>query len=668
MGKKKNKAWTIAFAILIVVALGIFVYNKMFSLITPIDDYNLLTDQDNPTICQISPSISWGCTSTQHCFPTKTCEFSSWSGLVTLESDNGLSDYGKSQISGTELHMKLEGDTYKVPVKVTTKDTFKGRLFRQDITIFSEGTTTITYTMKDKQLFITNIIGPIQTPSSSQPNIQTGLFELIPDFLDSNLVTVKWQGIKKAEINLSDVNKNESFITVTVTGNYVLLENSRFKYEDGNCKIEDDEFVVSDEFYGAGCFNIIDFDKPVNRFCSFDYPAVKRSLIASVIISDITGTTTQKLAHLETICVPENTILSVPYITDFVEGIGEKRCNTGEYWSLKNKTCTKLIWDKPDVIETIRDVKFIEKSSDQITFKNSIDIGSIQLVSSNLEYTCDKSSSATISEVTKLCWSTTVNYKGKDYKFTENEQLLDLDQYFSLQFYPDGSYDEGTQSIRTGWSNNFVLSVKDRSFLTIIPVTKNDVLSDFFTLPNKIKNIDFILSNKLTNFADTQSGINIKITKYLNFNQVTSEQPFAIAFGNVSYKVVGDSTELGEVLYEITPFVKIDQNKIVGNQVYSYNYKVVTELPGNVTVINDTIYLDKIIKEYVDRNITILVNTSSDDRKNESKIEELNTKCQALNCEQTFIEIYKNVGYIVLVIFIILTTVYFIKNGKGRKK
>ena len=708
MSKKKKSRKILIITLVSLIILGSLIYlGKFFSIepAVPDDDYVLYADQDNPVSCIATVSgddCTYDGVGEPPCFNTDFCEFPKWiatSQLEAYELGSPIKDF--SRIFGTELNMTLCSTTYRGhPATLLSKDSFKGKYFRTNFYIQATTLERVTNFQlfyvsgvhsqpgefdKSIPIFSTSITGQDAFPSTRS---DYGLISLEPSFADKNIVRFYYKGLYVNSINISSLPDNDTRIYIKVTGgaydiSCARIEKPRFEYEFG-CQFEPDEVVVHDSFLGPGNVNITMLNAPIEQFCTDEYPAILRNFTAG-IKQDIRGDVTKTFARYENFYVPDGLELVVHYITDFREGIAE-RCPIGKSWSIKNKTCQQVVYEAPDIIEVIRDTKYITISTNQTSFSNSIDIGKLKITSSGLSYNCDKTTGYTAPQPKNECWTTSANYNNNNYNFGFSEQEIDLDNTFKLQFFAEGRWDEGAQSLKDS-NTNFVLTLKNRDFLTITPITKKDLITDFFILHNTPKKLEFTIKNNLTNFTNLQSGFNIKKTKMLMFSQSILEEQKDLLVGETNYSIDVDTSELGEIIYEITPYIKIGNMKFTDNQAIVYNYKVVIELPDNVVVVNNTIFLNQTvtIKEYIDRNVTILVNaTAKNDTVliNETKkdecvkatlakgfaLTEVEQECEDEKVLPQIFGKYTTAGYIIIGVVIVFVILITFRNVLKRRR
>jgi len=283
--KKKNKNLLLIVTAILIISL-IFIYGQFF-VVSSLDDYTFLTDTNNPINCAI-PTVTSCTGGSLHGHQTNNCEFPRWTAQTDIEFSRGCepcpgcttTDFGHSEITGTELSIKLSGT--KSYAEIQTKDSFYGKKFRTTINA-KRGRFKISLTSPSTGKTVVLFETEIQIETCCSPERITksfpeeAAFEFFPDFLDNNMINVLWKGLNVTRVNIAGFNKSDTQIVIRASGSRltgfdVTIDSPRFK-EEYNCRIEDDEVVVADKFVGPGVVNRSSLTYTPLHFCKDNYPA-----------------------------------------------------------------------------------------------------------------------------------------------------------------------------------------------------------------------------------------------------------------------------------------------------------------------------------------------------------------------------------------------------------
>lgn len=361
--------------------------------------------------------------------------------------------------------------------------------------------------------------------------------------------------------------------TLSLRGGYVEIDHLKFR-PFFNCEVESDEVIIKDTF-SEGSFTINDLSFRPLKFCSDSFPVIIRDTEKG-ITSDLRGDITKNIARGEHIQVPEGRVYSVGYIADYQKGMQE-RCALDTAYNTQKKRCEKYIEEKEDVIEVVREVKFIEVGNEEIIFENEAKIGDTVLTSGKPEFVCQSENSESAPNPQESCWLIPISYQGQDYKVQWGKEQQ-LNSYVKTTPYTNARFKDG--SVESIFTNTLKISLLNKEFLDVNPVK-----SPYFVIKDQPFIVNLTIDNKLANFED--AGVKIDVNNILLNKKTTQLSQFPIKLGDNNYAFSEDSSQFGKFEYKITPFVKIGGKYIFDDQELTYNFEVVDEIPkeGEVTLI-----------------------------------------------------------------------------------
>lgn len=428
------------------------------------------------------------------------------------------------------------------------------------------------------------------------------LYELIKDIDRPDVYIVKKNAERLKEINLNGqpgiLNiESRSGETCGIYGgtdsSTVIVDyiKSRPYY---NCNVENDEVVVRDRFKsGSFAFSQERCGNATNcrgltftpvKFCLYSYPPIKRSFTEQGIRADIMGQYLTQLTRGEQIVVPENTYIEISYIVDYFEGIKEP-CAIDEIYDIEQQTCVKGIFEAPDNFDAVRELKLIQVGNNQVTFKNTLQIGDKQVTTTRPTYLCgNKDQNWNAPKPSSDCWQTIVSYDGNEWVVNDGA-IIELSPFLKLNIYIGAHWDADEQKVDR-YENTGILTL-DKEALKIIP--KED--KQLFLLFGEQKYIEFDFKNELANFNQDQAGFYVVRTTDLLSQQTSTMRPYAISIGTNPQKIEVDTQEYGEVLYTILPYIKLGSETFFDEEMLIHNYIIVPEQPPNTVIINDTMYM-----------------------------------------------------------------------------
>lgn len=379
-----------------------------------------------------------------------------------------------------------------------------------------------------------------------------------------------------------------------------------------NCILDSNEVWVRDRFAEGTTFDITDLKYTPTKFCLDSYPAVLRDLDLGVRVA---GDVTKSMVLGEAVTVPANSYIEVSYATLYQAGIME-RCGLGEVWNNNKSVCEGVLVETEEVYVIIREHEYIIVGSNQHYFTNNLVIGDKSITSGQPDFVCDGTSIREAggdcniaqyecnekevciydSGVYKCkgtepenwnapepqgCWQVDVTFDGITYTMQDSE-TISLNQYLDLTLYIDGHYDYITDRVDS-YTNNYVLTLKNRDFLQMQAMQGTE--SDYWVILNDNKNMCFQLSNDLANFNSNQAGFYNKYTRFLLQSQGTEYIQTDLPLGSGTTCIPVDTTQLGEIMYEITPYFYLGNDRYFDNEKITYTYNIVNEIPTNVTII-----------------------------------------------------------------------------------
>jgi len=363
-----------------------------------------------------------------------------------------------------------------------------------------------------------------------------------------------------------------------------------------NCNIEADDQPIRDDFTEGSIINISTLTYPPTTFCKDNYPAVLRSLTDGGSRADVRGEITDLIAKGKSFTVPKDTILSIQYVADYKQDMGE-RCTLGSAYNTKTKKCVQVVEEQKDVIKVIRDVVYIQNitviqnttivkekqnikevyaltiGANQIVLKDSADIGDKSISLSKQEFSCQAEGEVfSAPNPRETCWKgTIINLFGIN-KVLSWGDTTDLNEYLSVRYIGDARYDKDVGIVDE--NKRFLITLKDKSFITTKALKGSDLEKDYYTEINTPKAMKFEITNKLSNFNEDQSGFKIIKTKGLIFIQTSELKAESIKKGTVQYELDVDTSQLGEITYVIQPYVSIGGNKIFDDEVLVFNFYI----------------------------------------------------------------------------------------------
>jgi len=359
-----------------------------------------------------------------------------------------------------------------------------------------------------------------------------------------------------------------------------------------NCDIQNDETVVRDRFIDAQTISIKDLSYEPIRVCVKQLPTTLRSLTEQGITSDELGTLVKDLSEGKSFTLQDKQVLDIIYITDYLEGMGERCGALDSAYSNKAKKCVKFINEEVDVITIIRESVFREIGSQDVQFTDNLDIGDKPLKSSGLSFTCSSTSNVDTTQKPE-CFKTTITFNGQSFDFNSLEKK-NINPSLRLEYIPEGFYDVENNKIESV-KNNFILHFNNFDFFTIMPILEPDK-DDYYSLLNQKKELKFKLTNTLSNFQN--SGFNVVKRKDFTGEEISELliYPFSQS-DNQEFVLNPDTSAYGAYIYRLLPYIVLNNKKIFIPKESIYNYKVVTEFPKEIIILNQTSFIEKIVEK-----------------------------------------------------------------------
>lgn len=345
-----------------------------------------------------------------------------------------------------------------------------------------------------------------------------------------------------------------------------------------SCEIQQDEVLVKDTF-SAGQFGYSDLSFKPFKFCTTDFPVLIQE-VGTGVTSDKRGDITTKLSYREPIIVPEGRIYIVGYIADYSNGMKE-RCSVGQSYNTKLGKCEQYATEESDIIEVVREVKFIEVGKNEFTFTNSGSIGDLSISSSAPKFTCSDTY-ATAPNPNEGCWNIPVTAGNGAFNPIYGKEFLIKTGIVGKAF---------TEAV---WENGIL---RNNKYTNTILVTINDLFDvipsfdkAYFVNQNEEAYLYLTIDNKVANFKD--AGVKIVIDNKLLNTEETKFVSFPITLGENTYKIKKETGQLGQFEYKITPFVTISGKNVFDNQQVTYSYEVIQKVtPQELIVKNEQITL-----------------------------------------------------------------------------
>lgn len=383
-------------------------------------------------------------------------------------------------------------------------------------------------------------------------------------------------GVESKSIIISEQNVTFAYEFYILNG-YVIIKDLQSR-PFFNCQVEDDEIVIKDEFIGSQEIDINDLSYHPIKFCTDSFPVLIRD-ISKGLTPDLRGDITRQLAQGEKINIPEGRVYTIGYIADFIEGIHTK-CPLGFAW--KKGKCEQYIIEKQDIVEVIRDVRFIEVGIQEVLFTNSGKIGDTTLNSGKPIFSCGNEVKATDSENApdprEECWNIPISYKGE--KVAKYSSMLDLDSYFSVTPFTVARYKQGV--VQDGYMNTLILKIK-KSFLDV----KAKKETPYYFIFNSPQKLCFNIVNNANNFPS--AGARVKVQNKLLNEEETKFITFPIQKGQNDYCLDLNNNQIGKFEYNINPYVEIGKKNIFDDQSAVYTLEVVQKIPQETIIINETL-------------------------------------------------------------------------------
>jgi len=406
------------------------------------------------------------------------------------------------------------------------------------------------------------------------------LFEIVPDVLNPEIVTIYLDGGMVKTITIPSPYHPKLVLKAGGDRNFVELQEVRYKplY---SCEVENDEVVIRDVFTEGSIVTINELTYPPVKFCLDSYPAVLRSFTEEGVATDLQGKITRQLAGGESVTVPLDSTLAIHYIADFREG-QVLRCGVDEAYDIKSGVCVKVVSEAPDIVEVVRDIILVEVGGREKVVESRVVIGDYSLTAGIPSFSCrnEVMGNVMIPNPKSDCWSTVYTSSLGSNMVLEPFGMGVIDKYFGIESLPSGRYDYTLDSVEVdSLSNKFKFGIVDDSFLTITQPSFN-MDTDYFKLLKSGEKLSFNIDNKLTNLPD--SGVRVNVVKDL----VDGEESFltSISFdkGSQTYSIPIDTSQLGIISYEITPYYTVNGDKFFHTRGIVVNYEIVQEIPENV--------------------------------------------------------------------------------------
>jgi hypothetical protein len=393
--------------------------------------------------------------------------------------------------------------------------------------------------------------------------------EFIPSILDRD----KWDVTVGGIIIKENMTLTEGKIGFSSSSNQGLTVRD-FRWKPlFNCEVENDEATVVVEFAPGNTFNIEDLQNsaaPPVKFCLDSLPAVVRSTTSQGIATDIKGEITRKLARGKNITVNSDETIRMSYITDFKEGI--KQCKVGQVWNLNIGGCEDFIKTATDTNNIINEVEIIIPGLNQTIIKTAGAFGDGDITFDDADYRCfvefyEQNFQAP--NPRSDCWTSTVQAPEQSYTQIVHNTVLQPSPYYTIKNIITAKWDSDLENCEKDdfdkipdLSDEYGCVNGKGSFLftwidhTAIQAENIDQPWEIVHKAEKCAKIK-IINNFAVNFNAQQAGLQVTQTQDLIFGQKRYDIPTAFHTGSQEICIPIDTQMLGEVKYEIIPYIKV---------------------------------------------------------------------------------------------------------------
>lgn len=405
-----------------------------------------------------------------------------------------------------------------------------------------------------------------------------GLFELKPSVLDDTKVQAYINGQLIKEVTYKISNNN-----LVIGGEGIILSNPRWKPQF-DCNISGDEVLIFDEFAANSLVNVSSLTYPIKKFC-INQPVIIRSLTSNGIATDTSNEILLRLSEGRNVQVKADQTMRIPYITKIQTGL--LRCPLNSAFNTKTNSCENFLTEPTEDISSVY-INPINIGSSEIGYTKTynsnspIVIGDRIIQTQAASYTCPCIYEGRISpSENPECWQIIVNNTNIKSKTTYK-----INDYLSLYYETQGNGVFNGIKIRDGieksytctytddsdWINVFKLSInKDGLLITSKPSIKTLEL-------NKQTYLDVEVKNLISSFQ--LSGFRIRTINNIIDSVSEKDINIPLGYGIRNYSIPITTELLGNVAFEIIPYVEIENQKFFGNSKLTYSY-----VPKNETTI-----------------------------------------------------------------------------------
>ena len=566
--KKKNKKMFIMIIILAgIILFGLIVkFSNLFS-IGIADDYRIYEDfgatseiryfdQSGKCQWQCFPPYTWEDSyvcggSLPRITKSIKCEGDKWS--MTLYSDSGYSNF-VYEFFDDKLSICTSGDG--ALHSLVNKENFKGYDVKVKLTWRGSGTTP-DFSMSEVKLGSATIF------SQGEPRQPEVLIEAYNSRINPDEYQITVNGVDYKTVTIPEQTASLSF-TGQKACTYVDFVRTRVPF---NCKIEEYEVLVFDEFSQGSSFTIDNLAFIPTKIC-LNNPPIIRSFTQEGLRQDTRGEIFLELIKGKTITVPTGETYRVPYITFYKEG-QTLRCGIGKTYNTKTKECEVVVEElSPEIIEILKEIRLREVLPVLIDYNSfavvhnkdltTTKIGDIQCTSIKTNFDENNVNCAFEGDhintpyPQKSCWSTILTCGQNTFTFIDSETKK-INDYIEVTYYASSEFDKIEKIRDDKWSNLFTFKISN--FL------KTKLLNDTYQVNlNTERNIEFEVENKLANFDN--AGVFVKRNnKLLDIEYPVERHDVKLILGTTKITIPLNTSILGVVEYELQPFVEIETSK-----------------------------------------------------------------------------------------------------------